>query len=88
MTPLRIATFAREISANVTGRDSRTLIAFLGGCGGDMGSVVGIGSSFDALLDESSSTVAEKGRGVEIGYLKLVALHALILDATLEDLAC
>jgi hypothetical protein len=59
MTPLRMATLAREMSANVTGRDSRTLIAFLGGCD-EIGSVVVGVVAFSVLLDESSSTV-EKG---------------------------
>lgn len=39
------------------------------------------------MLADSSSTIAENGRGIEIGYLLLVARHAFTLAATLEDLA-
>ena len=70
MTPLRMATLAREISANVTGRDSNTLVLFSGGdesCLSDV--IVGL------LLDEWSFTVAENGRDVEITYLKLVPMY-------------
>lgn len=42
---------------------------------------------FEVLSVASSSTVAENGRGVDIGYLKLVARHAFTLAATLDDLA-
>ena len=57
ITPLRIATFALDISANVTGRDSRIDVALRGG---------GI-SSVDVMVPLSTSTDAEKGRGVLIG---------------------
>lgn len=52
---MRIATFAREMSANVTGSDSSTLIGFREGDG------------FGFIFVDSASAVAEKGRGKMTG---------------------
>ena len=74
LTPFRIATFAREMSANVTGRDSSTLsrsIVFLRG-GASPSSVSGV-------FVLSSDTEPENGRGVAMGYLNPVAARAWIL---------
>lgn len=78
MTPLRIATLAREMSAKVTGRDSRVLVGFL---------VLWDSPAVHVTVVDSLSTAAENGRGVEMGYLKFVAMRALMLAARLEDFA-
>lgn len=81
LTPLRMATLAREISAKVTGRDSSTLsrsdLVFL---------KLGDGSwVFDDL--SSSETTPENGLGVVIGYLYPAAARALIAARLVDDLA-
>ena len=71
LTPLRIATLAREMSAKLTGRLSAVFSR--------TDFVVLVGGDGSSLLDMivSSSETAEKGRGVAMGYLKPAAARAL-----------
>lgn len=84
-----MATWAREMSAKVTGRDSRmrsrSVTNRLRGGGDAADDVVVVASSCSS---GGMSILAENGRGVVMGYLNPAAARAKIaarLDAVLTD---